>query len=328
MSPLPNFFLVGAPKAGTTAFLRYLEQHPAVFVSPIKEPAFFAPEILDMQGVRERVSRDREALQRYLDRPVLERRESGIVLEWEQYLKLFKGVRQETAIGEGSVSYLASPGAAAAIRSCLPAARILMILRDPADRLRSSWGALLAAGATSRGFSDWLSAQVERERILAPTLGPVGTGFYAGQVQRYYDTFPAKQIKIILYDDYVRNPQAALREVSAFLGVDRGWACDLTRRHNVNLVPKWPQLHRLARPIRRAVRFVLPGSLVTALHDRWYRPFRPAIAPDERAKAVAVYSDDIRSLAKLIERDLSSWLDSMQPSCCADKSGESPSTGR
>lgn len=80
----PNFFLVGVPKSGTTAFLRYLEQHPAVLVSPIKEPCFSAPEILAMPGIREGLDRDREALRRYLDQPVLERRKIGLVFEWEQ----------------------------------------------------------------------------------------------------------------------------------------------------------------------------------------------------------------------------------------------------
>ena len=140
----PTFFLVGAPKAGTTSFAAYLAQHPDVFVSPIKEPCLFAPEVIEIDAAaRASHERDREPLRAYLDAAVLAPRDRGIVLEWTDYLKLFKGARAERAIGEASVAYLGSVDAPRRIHERVPDARILMILRDPADRLRSHYAAAL-----------------------------------------------------------------------------------------------------------------------------------------------------------------------------------------
>jgi len=308
--PVPNFFLVGAPKAGTTAFVRYLEQHPSVYVSPIKEPCFFAPEAADYDpAARDRFRRDREAIRAYLNQPSLERRDFGLVLEWDEYLKLFKGARQETAIGEASVSYLGSPGAAAAIRARVPEARILMLLRDPADRLMSHWAAAWAAGATTAGFADWIDTQVEEERHREPPAGNVWAGFYGRHLERYLENFPETQIKPIIYDDYVRDVHTSLRDVFAFLGVDAHWTIDVTRRHNVTRVPRWPRLDRLTSPVRGVVRSVVPDTLARHMRDWSRRPFHPVASVDERARAIAVYADDIRTLAQLLQRDLSPWLD-------------------
>jgi hypothetical protein len=293
---VPSFLLVGAPKAGTTAFVRYLEQHPSVFVSPIKEPCFFAPEVADFG------------------------RAFGVVTEWDQYLKLFKGVRNETAIGEASVSYLASPGAAAAIHARVPEARILMMLRDPADRLWSHYRAAWVAGATTDRFADWADAQTAMEQRREPRAGPVWAGFYGRHLRRFLEHVPAGQIKVLFYDDYVRDAHAVLRDTFAFLGVDREWKSDVSRRHNVTREPRWPRLHRVTTPWRGRVARALPEPLVANMRNWWLRPVERLATVDERAHAIAIYADDIRALPASLRdvspgsaRDLSRWLDPSPP---------------
>src|SRR3954468_25016760 len=102
---LPNFFVVGAPKAGSTSLYHYLDQHPQVYMCPIKEPNYFASEIRpnnvseELQG---RLRRDIDALKAYLNGPMSEHRFGGMVVEWEDYLKLFENFEEEIAIGEAS----------------------------------------------------------------------------------------------------------------------------------------------------------------------------------------------------------------------------------
>ena len=109
-------------------------------MSPIKEPCFFAPEVIDFTPEsRQAYESDREALRTYLEGDTAVRRSHGIVVDWNDYLKLFKRVAGETAIGEVSGNYLASAGAADAIRARIPGARIVIMLRDPVDRLYSQY---------------------------------------------------------------------------------------------------------------------------------------------------------------------------------------------
>ena len=132
---LPNFFIAGVPKAGTTSLHRYLCQHPQVYMSPIKEPTFFAAaDLLSQDDFRRRQERERAALQSYLAGP-----QAGpaplYVTDWDDYLKLFRNVQDETAIGDASAGYFWLPSAAGAIRAKVPDARLIFMLRDPADRV-------------------------------------------------------------------------------------------------------------------------------------------------------------------------------------------------
>lgn len=307
---VPNFFVVGAPKAGTTSLYHYLDQHPSIYMSPIKEPCFFAPEVVDFtRRSRALFEADRAPLRVYLDGPMREKRH-GIVLEWEQYLKLFKHVHDETAVGEVSGNYLASSGAPHAVRSRIPTARIIMMLRDPVDRLFSQYAAARGAGETLKTFVPWVAEHRSAEATRQPPFGPVWTGQYALHVQRYLECFPPSQVRIHVYDDYVRTPGTVLRDVLAFLGVDPDWPLDTTRRHNVTLVPRWPLLHRLlVRPVRRAIGPMVPARFTRGARE-WYLT-RPRLRPtaEERAQVLEIYEKDIRALEALIERDLSTWLD-------------------
>ena len=100
---LPNFFIAGAPKSGTTSLYHYLSQHPEIYMSPIKEPNYFAPEIrLERfsEGLRSQAEQDMSELRAYLDGPMRETRFGGVVTEWRDYLKLFAWADGRKAIGE------------------------------------------------------------------------------------------------------------------------------------------------------------------------------------------------------------------------------------
>jgi hypothetical protein len=139
---LPNFFLVGAPKTGTTSLYHYLKQHPDIYLSAVKEPCFFASEMRPDNFSQEFATSIRlssQNLLKYLDGPMSGPNPGGIITDWSHYLELFKNVSTETAIGEASVCYLWSATAAGNIHARIPHAKIVVILRDPVERAFSQY---------------------------------------------------------------------------------------------------------------------------------------------------------------------------------------------
>lgn len=130
-------------------------------MSPIKEPNYFASEIRPenvSEEFQERVRCDMDALKAYLRGPMSESRFGGMVTEWADYAKLFENVKEETAIGEASVLYLWSRTAAENIFRRIPDAKIVMILRDPADRAFSQYLHNVANGEICESFHQHISA--------------------------------------------------------------------------------------------------------------------------------------------------------------------------
>jgi len=150
---LPNFFIVGAAKAGTTSLYNYLKQHPDIYMSPIKEPNYFAKDI-DINLFRKDYKKT--ALidtQKYFSKPKLEELHLAFITELEDYIKLFQKVSNEKVIGETSVSYLYSKVAAKEIKKLVPDAKIVIILRDPIERAYSHYLMNLKEGLiTERNF--------------------------------------------------------------------------------------------------------------------------------------------------------------------------------
>jgi hypothetical protein len=302
----PNFFVVGAPKAGTTALYHFLDQHPGVYMSPIKEPAHFATDLLERQRLLGVVQAEPQALRAWLDGPMTGKR-SGVIEEWTQYLKLFKHVREETAVGEVSGNYLASRAAPGAIRARIPHARIVMMLRDPVERLYSQFAQAASRGQARPQFLPWVEEQQAHEATYSPRLGAVWNGFYAQHLARWLQHFPRPQIQVLFYDDYRADPRAVLRGLYGFLGVVADFEADVRQRHNVALRPRFPALQRASQPLRQALRPWLPARWRQGWRELGYRPW-PPITAAERAAALPIYAEDVAALQALVQRDLSAWL--------------------
>ena len=189
---LPNFIIIGAARAGTTSLYAYLSQHPQIFMSPIKETRFFAYEGPDTKT--------------FLGRP-----NPNIfpITTLEEYRALFEPAKSELAIGEASPIYLESPVAAQRIKQLLPEAKILAILRNPADRAFSDY--LLAL---RYGRADW-----KVEDAFGEDEHYVQVGFYYGKLKRYFDLFPREQIKICLHADFSRDAISVMQDIFEYLGV-------------------------------------------------------------------------------------------------------------
>jgi hypothetical protein len=286
---VPNFFIVGAPKAGTTALSAYLDQHPQVFMSKLKEPCYFAPEQSPPNHPHS---------------------------SWEGYLTLFRAVRDERAIGEATACYLWSQSAAQNIAAQLPHARIVISLRNPVDRAYSQYLERLTLGTTRKSFREEIDASL---RCSREGHGPSGylwpfleVGCYHEQVQRYLKLFPRAQIHILYYEDLERAPEQVLAELFAFLEVDRGFLPDLSQRHNEPQVPRLLGATYLLKKsgVWRYFRGLAPRPLSPRLRALVFRP-RVSLRMEtaDRTFLSHYYRDDIRALALLLDRDLSSWLE-------------------
>jgi hypothetical protein len=194
----PNFFIVGAPKAGTTALYRQLQMHPDVYMPSFKEPSFFS-----------------------------EKKKSGggEIKTLVEYEDLFASAGSEKAIGEASVSYLHSEQAPLALYDYCSKAKIVVLLRQPVLRAYSHYRMLLNNGiAKYTTFTE--ASDVAMRHIQHDTPIPYGTGyrqsFYADALQRYLDLFPG-QVLVLEHQQYRQNPERTFREVLAFLDVDTSY---------------------------------------------------------------------------------------------------------
>ena len=261
---LPNFIVAGIPTSGTTALYHYLRQHPQVFMSSIKEPTYFAAaDMLSRDAFLRVISRDRAALRAYLGGSQ-EQVARFWVTEWDEYISLFRAVRDEVAIGEASVSYFWLPSAAPAIRAKLPGARLVFLLRHPADRL-FSWYLMHRdryPGLTFRSWflEAWKNGGDGGPDVDRPTL-PLDGGRYVAHFRRFFDNFPRHQIRVYLHEWFCADPSAVLRDLFAFLGVDQDQPLDVTQRHHETLVPRFTALDRVRRRLLRGTSVTrwLPG---------------------------------------------------------------------
>ena len=242
---LPNFLIIGAAKSGTTSLYRYLGQHPDVFLSPVKEPAFFVYE--GRQG-HFTGPQDQEGF----DRRVVPNR--------NDYEALFADAGDRTAIGEASVEYLYDSWAAVRIREQIPDAKLIVLLRDPAERAYSSFRHMRRDGREpEEDFGRALAKEEERIRAGWSFIWHYSAvGFYSQQLQRYLDQFPAEQISVFLYEDLLDDPAEVLSETFRFLGIDDTVRPDVSVRHNVSGRPRSPFLHQFLRQPSRVKELVKP----------------------------------------------------------------------
>jgi hypothetical protein len=311
----PNFFIAGAPKAGTTSFYHQLDRHPQIYMSPIKEPCYFASE-LRLENFREELQpqlrRESEALREYLRGPMTSKRFGGPVVEWEDYMLLFRNVRGETAVGEASVSYLWSQTAARNIASRIPDARIILLLRNPVDRAFSQYLQAVSSGLVCASFRELSAASMTSSSRKFGILNPfLEFGAYCEQVKRFLDVFPRRNLMVHIYEDMRSNPAQAMEETFRFLGVNHELAPDASMRF---MEPQVPRLissgFRLKKyGIWQTTARLIPESLRPALRRAVNRPRASlTVAAEDRAYLQAYYREDISKLEHLLNRDLHFWL--------------------
>ncbi len=300
----PNFFMVGAARSGTTSMYEYLRSHPEIFMPATlagKEPSHFCDLTAPWAA-------------RYRD--------------FDAYLSLFSKGRGRAAVGDGSTNYLVSPESARRISQRYPNAKILIILRNPAERAYSLYRYICCWGiedaptfekALAREASRLGNAQfIERWNLLYHAFLYYNSGLYAEQITRYQEAFPREQMHIVLFDDLKKNAADTVSGVYRFLGVDPSFEPELDpvnlsgfprsvrvqaflgRRWNGNpLNPKQPRRRRddVHYPTAMSINLML-GQFRTV-----------TMAADTRRALIERYRPDIVRTAAIIGRSLDRWVE-------------------
>lgn len=286
----PDFFIVGAPKCGTSSFHTYLGQHPEIFMSHDKEPTFFGS---DIRRVR-------------TPYPTL-----------DAYLALFRDAREGQRVGESSVAYLGSRRAPEEIYAFDPESQIVIMLRNPVDVMYSLHGHLVFIGEEELAdFGEALDAEERRAtEAVPPYLLYRNVVRFGEQVERWLTVFGASKVHTIIHDDLTRNLQAEFEGTLRFLEVDTTFRPSFTTV-NAGRRPRSQALHRFllrpSRPARAVVRAVVPSSwrtgVVATLRDLNGRTAkRPPLAPELRRTLSDELAPEVARLGRLLSRDLSHW---------------------
>ena len=292
---LPTFIIAGAPKCGTTALWRFLDEHPCVGMSQIKEPRFFTSARSFGEGI----------IRPGPPRPI--QYDRG--LAW--YESLFdpaKAVR-----GEASTLYFGASDAAELIRRHLPDVRLVFLLRDPAARLYSHYWQDHKSGIELESFDRMVANETPEFRFYALFSG------YRRNLERFLATFPEEQLLFLLYDDLRRNPLETFRAVCRFIGADPAFTpTTFTQAHNPHAVPRSRHLAALSTRLQHAkatqwlpegMRRAL-GRVRGKLSELNARPAAyPPMPAALRAQLVERFADDVAYVERLLDVDLAAWCD-------------------
>jgi hypothetical protein len=303
---VPDFFIAGHAKTGTTALYEMLRRHPQIFMPELKEPLYFATDL-------------RMRFQRPAAGP--------LPTELEDYLSLFADARPDQLVGEASSSYLWSREAAANIAEIQPGARTIAILREPASFLRSLHLQLLQNHIESeKSLRKALALESKRregKRIPRRSTRPQALLYsdrvrYVEQLRRYRDHFPDEQLLVLIYDDFRKENEATVRRVLSFLGLDDEIPVEKTEANPTVRIRSQPLDELInavsvgrgpgTRAVKATVKALLPKQARARALEAAQRKlvFGGVQAPDEELmmEIRRRFKGEVEALSEYLDRDL------------------------
>ncbi|MCA9403348.1 MAG: sulfotransferase [Candidatus Omnitrophica bacterium] len=289
----PNLFIVGQPKSGTSALYTMLQDHPEICMCEEKEPSIFARDFME-QSIA------------FHGRNIF-----CHCTAIEEYLKLFP-VKDEKIVGEGSTHYLYSQAAAQAIHEFNPAARIIMMLREPITFMHSLHAENLAEARED--VVDFARAvALEESRLRGENIPPLARCpayhiykaralDYRRQIERFVAVFPKEQIRLIIFEDFRGKNEEYLREIFRFLGVDENYTPQV-REINKNKTVRFRGLYHLIQSpdLKKGMRTLLGTKLYFSIKKGVDKVFfrtekRAPIPPDLQAALKTEFTPMVRDL--------------------------------
>jgi hypothetical protein len=278
----PNFFIVGAARAGTTSLYQYLRRVSGIYMSALKEPRYFCA--------------DRE----------LELSAPAPIRSQRKYLRLVADAKNATVVGEASPQYLCDPDAPRLIHEAVPDARILMSLRDPVERTFSHYLLHRRMGVQSLPAREAL----RRDFYLRE-------GRYARPVQRYRELFGSERVKVLIFEEFVHDARKGVNDVLAFLGIDAEPPDSVGEIHNAFAKPRGllAALIYQNNSLRAAARALFSDRLRRSARERILlkQTDKPALPDETRRFLQEMYRDDVLNLEQILGRPLP-WFHRIDPS--------------
>lgn len=301
---LPDFFIPGAPKAGTTSLYFYLRTHPQIFMPRIKESWFFS----FMNNPQEFESPNKF---------------TGVKYFIGDYAKRYDSAMDGQICGDASPSYLYTYQTTIANLKRVyrdpdqyNRLKFIIILRNPTDRAWSQYWTFQRRQEDPLDFQTAMQSETIQLRLAKnwqPFYDYVGFGMYFHQVKAYLDEFGKQSVKIFLFEDLQEDPSRVCKDIFQFLEVDSRFQPEHYPRFNPSGEPRnrW-LINFLLMPgkLKNALKPFIPWHMRQQMKN-WLgrRMIKKMTLPDNiRQELIEIYKDDIRQLEKLIHRDLSNWL--------------------
>ena len=285
----PNFFIVGAPKAGTTNISYYLNLHRKVFVSKLNEPYYFCKWDLPNNFKRESMIRDEV-----------------------KYLELFKNAKTEKVIGEATPSYLHSPNSAYKIKERFPDSKIIISIRNPIERAHSGYFSNEFMRKDNLSFREMIDSHKKlmdkNEFYIYNILEP---GFFSKHIKRFQDNFTSDKIKVIVFEDYVKNTEKSIESILEFLELDTDFEFTEQPKRGYRIPKnKISKMTLENKTIRKISTFFIPTVTRQQIGERFMlkETEKSVMSLKERNYLKEIYEDDVKKLEMLLHRDLP-WLD-------------------
>lgn len=293
----PNFYVVGGQKCGTTSLWAHLKQHAQVYLPAVKEPHFFA----NTKGTQRDPGQSR------------------FPGDLDTYQALYRPGRQFRAIGDASPSYLCDEDAPRLIHEVCPEAKIIIMLRDPIERAYSHYLMPVMRNDESLPFLEAVRQDYTRqEKGWGKSRAYVELGLYYTPVRRYIEMFGKNHVKVILFDELIKDPHNLLSSVATHLGIDpNGFnQADISTVYNSFREVRFRKLYNLATSlIGTDVRqkYLPPAVQKWLAHSPFlYRSRKPARSAEASMYLQQIYEPDICKLEDLLGRKLpelrKSWV--------------------
>jgi len=305
----PNFFVIGVVKGGSTSLYHYLEQHPEIYLPPIKETNHFARADVSHADFLPGYATDvRIDLDAYFKKGMPEKIHIAHVDSDTHYEQLYSQAADQKAIGDVSNSYMVCASSAKEIQNYAPNAKLIVILRNPVRRVWSQYLMNLREAKTQ-------GADLIQEVESDASQNKVGWGVnhqylelgkYAEQLNRYYALFPAGQIKVLFYESYRDDTAGSLKEICKFLKVDENFTFDFREKKNTASLPRSHKLNEflVSSGIIKTMKGLVPKAWRSHLASILYSSKDlPSMTEKEREYLIQYYAAHVQYLADLLKLD-------------------------